>query len=98
MPHQPDARPDFAHVIARARATGLRSTGDRRWVAALPELFPNPTDCAAFVRWASEHPTWRHNVADVADRVCAKPTEAAVVILADIVDELMEDEDEPTPG
>jgi hypothetical protein len=71
---------------------GLRSTADPRWVDARAELLPSAADCAAFVAWASEHSTWRHNVADVADRMCAKPLEAAVVILADIVDELLDED------
>lgn len=76
---------------------GLRSNGDPRWVAARTELLPSAADCEAFVRWAADHPTWSHNVADVADRMCAKPIEAAVVILANIVEELVE-EDEETPS
>jgi|GEM_PF-1564385 len=83
---------DFDNVIERAVVLELRDPGDSRWRAALAELLPGPNDCAAFVEWATHHPRWLHNVADVADRVCAKPLEAAVFILSDIVDERLDDE------
>ena len=83
---------DFDDVIERAVALELRDPGDNRWRSVLVELLPGVDDCRAFVEWATHHPTWLHNVADVADRVCAKPLEAAIFILSDIVDERLDDE------
>ncbi|MCH9687802.1 MAG: hypothetical protein K0V04_40605 [Deltaproteobacteria bacterium] len=42
--------------------------------------------------WAQEHPKWRFNVAEVSDGVCAKPVEAAIAILSDIVAECLDDD------
>ena len=83
--------PDFDEVIERAVVLELRTPGDARWRSALAELLPRPDHCAAFIEWATHHPTWRHNVADAADRVCAKPLEAAIFILGDIVDERLDE-------
>lgn len=77
----------FDELIDRAHALDLRDPGDARWSALLPKA----TTCEGFVQWAAHHPRWRFNVADVADRVCAKPLEAAVMILADIVAELRDE-------
>lgn len=66
---------------------GLDDPGDVRW----RDVLPDPAGCSAFVAWATHHPRWLHNVADVADRICAKPVEAAIAILADIVAELREE-------
>lgn len=85
---------EFDDVIERAHALGLRDAGDARWAGALDELLPGEAARAAFVAWASHHPRWRFNVADVSDRVCAKATEAAIAILRDIVAELVDDADE----
>lgn len=75
-------RMDFDAVVAKAEALRLTDPGDTRWREFLPV-----EQCSAFVRWASEHPKWRFNVADVADQICAKPVEAAVAILCNIVAE-----------
>ncbi len=71
---------DFDALVARAQALDIRDPGDARWRELLPTQHS-----AAFVRWASAHDTWRFNVADVADQVCAKPVEAAIAILHNIV-------------
>lgn len=81
---------DFDERIQLAAAHGLHSAADLRWTALLPELLPTVADRAAFVEWATHHPKWRFNVADVTVGVCAKPTEAAIVILSDIVAEILE--------
>jgi len=73
---------DFDALVARAEALGLTDPADPR----MRELLPTDV-CAAFVGWATEHPKWRFNVADVADQICAKPVEAAVAILCNIVAE-----------
>ena len=77
----------FAALVEHARRLALTDPGDRRWRSVLPAA----SECAAFVRWANAHPRWRHNVADVADRVCAKPVEASVAILCEITAELLDD-------
>lgn len=73
-------RMDFDAVVARAEGLGLSDPADARWRELLPV-----EECSAFVRWASDHPKWRFNVADVADQICAKPVEAAIAILCNIV-------------
>lgn len=78
------SRPDderFTALIDRARGLELTDAGDARW----PSVLGDPRACAEFVEWATHHPRWRHDVADVADRVCAKPLEAAAAIIANIV-------------
>lgn len=79
MSHPDDER--FTALIERARMLGLTDAGDARWPSVLGEA----QACAGFVEWATHHPRWRHDVADVADRVCAKPLEAAAAILANIL-------------
>ena len=80
MSHPDDER--FTALIDRARALGMANPGDARW----PSLLGDPQTCAAFVEWATHHPRWCHDVAEVAERVCAKPLEAAAAIVANIVD------------
>jgi len=76
-------------TVESARRLRLRDPSDRRWSQAIDSLLPTQQDCAAFVEWASHHPRWLHNVADASDKVCAKPREAAIAILSEIVDELL---------
>lgn len=83
----------FDEVIEQARRLGLREAHDPRWGTARTELLPSPDHCSAFLEWARQHRKWQFNVAEAADQVCAKPVEAAIFVLADIVDEL-EDEAE----
>ncbi len=78
MSHPDDER--FEGVIERARLLGMSDPADARW----PSLLGDALACAAFVAWATHHPRWCHDVAEVADRVCAKPLEAAAAIVASI--------------
>lgn len=82
----------FEHVLHEARGLGLRDVADPRWATVLPRWLPSVAECEAFVAWAREHPRWSFNVADVTAGVCAKPREAAVAVLADIVAELLDDD------
>lgn len=85
MSHRDDER--FAALIERARGLGMTDPGDARW----PSLLNDAQTCAAFVEWATHHPKWCHDVADVAERICAKPLEAAAAILASITAESLEE-------
>jgi len=67
----------------------LADPADRRWPSALRQLLAG-AEPAAFVAWAEAHPKWQFNVADVREGVCAKPVEAAIAILADIVAECLD--------
>lgn len=86
MSHPDDER--FSALIERARELGMTDAGDARW----PSLLGDVRTCAAFVEWATHHPRWCHDVADVADRVCAKPLEAAAAIVANITAISLDDE------
>ena len=55
---------------------------------ALPPGF----DARAFLDWASDHDRYRFAVAEAAGRVCAKPREAALLVLAGILEELLEED------
>lgn len=88
-------RPEsFDALVQAALAADLRDPGDPRWGDFLAQRLSGERDCEAFVEWARQHRKWQFNVADVADRICAKPREAAITILADIVTELAEELDE----
>lgn len=78
-------------ILDTVCAQGLTDPADPRWAAMLRRLFPRPEDASAFVQWATDHPKWRFNVADVADRICGKPVEAAVAILCDIATERLDE-------
>jgi len=82
----------FESVLERACELGLRDEADPRWVTVIHELLPTLHDCEAFVAWAREHPRWSFNVADVTANVCAKPREAAVAVLADVVAERLDED------
>ncbi len=77
----------WSALIERAAAMGLDDPGDVRW----RDVLPDHAGCSAFASWATHHPRWLHNVADVADRICAKPVEATIAILSDIVAELRDE-------
>ena len=79
---------NFDAIVGQVVEARLIEPGDGRWPRVLSELLPTADDRAEFVRWATEHRAWSHNVADVADRVCAKPAEACVMILSDIAAEV----------
>ena len=78
----------FEEVIARAVELGLDDPADPRWAEERARLLRTPERCSAFIEWARLHPRWQFNVAEAAGRVCAKPVEAAVFVLSDIVEEL----------
>lgn len=78
MSHPDDER--FTALIERARVLGMTDAADARW----PSVLGDAQTCAAFVEWATHHPRWCHDVADVAEQVCAKPFEAAAAVLANI--------------
>jgi len=84
---------DYDAIVIVARRAGLADPADPGWTAFLAKYLPDARACAAFIEWARMHPTWQFNVAEVADQVCAKPTEATIMVLANIVAEL-EDESE----
>ncbi len=81
----------FDDLVSAAHEQALDDPADARWSAFLASQLPNEGDCGAFVEWARHHRKWQFNVADVADQICAKPREAAITILADIVAELAEE-------
>lgn len=82
---------DHDAIVVAAHRARLSDPADPRWSAFLAEHLDDVGACATFIEWAQTHRKWQFNVADVADQVCAKPREATVMILADIVAEL-EDE------
>lgn len=78
----------FDEVIEQATRLGLDDPGDPRWTQERARLLPAAADCSAFLEWARLHPRWQFNVAEAAGQVCAKPVEAVIFVLSDIVDEL----------
>lgn len=83
--------PTFDDLVSAAHEQALDDPADPRWSAFLAAKLPGERDCGAFVEWARHHRKWQFNVADVAGQICAKPREAAITILADIVAELAEE-------
>lgn len=83
----------FDAVIREIAERGMADPADPRWPDTLVEFFPAPDDFEAFVDWARQHPKWQFNVADVAAGTCAKPQEATVAILTNIVEEFLDDND-----
>ncbi|MEX1367255.1 MAG: hypothetical protein AB1Z98_29280 [Nannocystaceae bacterium] len=83
--------PGFDTVIAQALDLGLHDPADPRWAEARARLLPTPERCSELIEWARLHPRWQFNVAEAADQVCAKPIEAAVFVLSDIVAELLDE-------
>ncbi|MGH1342671.1 MAG: hypothetical protein ACRBN8_14015 [Nannocystales bacterium] len=85
MSHPGEER--FTALVERVCRQGMTDPGDERW----PALLGDTRTSAAFVEWATFHPKWCHDVADVAEQVCAKPLEAAAAILAGIAAESLEE-------
>jgi len=59
--------------------------------ALAAERLPPRFDGHAFLGWARDHDRWRFAVAEAAGKVCAKPREAALFVLASILEELLEE-------
>lgn len=83
---------DFDQVVETATRLGLSDPADQRWPGVLEQLLPTTDSRRGFIEWATHHPRWQFNVAEAAERICAKPTEATVFILSDIVEERLDDE------
>ena len=83
----------FAVVIEDLRRLKLRSPCDPRCMEIVSSTLGDADACAEFLEWATHHPRWSFNVAEASQQVCAKPLEAAIFVLCDIVDELLEDDE-----
>lgn len=82
----------FGELIEDLRRLNLRSQSDPRCKEIVSSKLGGARECEAFLAWATHHPRYSFNVAEAAERVCAKPMEAAIFVLCDIVDELLDDE------
>jgi hypothetical protein len=80
-------------VAAAVELLRGRVADERRLLQeALPALLAGEE--AAFLEWARHDLRWSLTVAECAAEVCAKPREAAVVVLLAIAREVLEEETE----
>lgn len=74
-------------LVDRARVAGAGAD-----LAALAAAgLPPQADGRAFLDWATDHDRYRFAVAEAAGKVCAKPREAAIFVLAAILEERLEE-------
>lgn len=55
--------------------------------SAIPQALQDSGSPEELLAWANDHRRWRFAVAEAADEVCAKPTEAAVTVVRHILEE-----------
>lgn len=83
--------PDFTPLVEELVAHARRDPAVPDLTALVAASLPASFDGRELLAWATDHDRYRFAVAEAAGKVCAKPREAAIFVLAAIVEERLEE-------